>query len=644
MKVVHSWLKDYAGESLPSAEKVAELLTFHAFEIEEIEKVAREDVIDVKILPDRGSDCLSHRGIAREIASITGIPLVHDPFLSTERLPLFSDIEVAVADTHACSRFAAAFIDGIEVKNSPQWLQERLQALGQRSINNIVDATNYVMYALGQPLHAYDAEKFPQKDGKWHFDVRFAKEGEEVHLIAEGGKTEDRVVSLQGTELLIVDGSSDTPIGLAGVKGGSYAGVNGQTTKIIVEAAHFDPVVTRKTARRLGIVIDASKRFENNPSPEIIPHALREVAKLICEIAGGACKGSIDVDLEPSKPVSVRVTYAQVNALLGLSLAPEEMIDIVKRIGATVAVQDDAFVATAPFERTDLSIPEDYIEEIGRIHGYQDIVSVVPAAVPLAEVNKRQYYSEKIRQVLFDLGFSEVITSSFRKKDVIKLQNALASDKSYLRSNLQTNIDEALEKNAGLTDLLGTKDTRVFEIGTVFAKEDGYVHEHVSLCLGVRTKISSFVPADTKMLTSCIAELEEILGMDLQFQISGCTAECNLSTVLPKLAVPTVYEPVTVSNEIVYTPFSLYPAIVRDIALWVSAGVSVQEVEAVINEHAGSLRVRTTLFDEFTKEGRTSYAFRLVFQSTTRTLTDDEANKCMEVVYAAVAEKGWTVR
>jgi phenylalanyl-tRNA synthetase beta chain len=162
MKVVHEWLKEYVGPSIPSVEKLEELFMFHAFEVEGIEQVGVHEVIDLKILPDRASYCLSHRGIAREIASITGTPLVHDPLQSEVRLPSFDGIAVDIEDEHACTRFGAALVTGIEVKESPQWLKDRLAALGVRTINNIVDATNYVMFALGEPLHAYDATKFPQ--------------------------------------------------------------------------------------------------------------------------------------------------------------------------------------------------------------------------------------------------------------------------------------------------------------------------------------------------------------------------------------------------------------------------------------------------------------------------------------------------
>lgn len=644
MKVVHEWLKDYIGESIQSPAQIEELLTFHAFEVEGVERIGEHDVIEVKILPDRGSDCLSHRGIAREIASITGSPLVHDPLLSEDRLPLFDAVSVEIADTDACSRFGAALMTDIVVKESPEWLQERLIAMGQRPINNIVDATNYVMYALGQPLHAYDAEKFPQQDGKWQFKVRYSEKGEEISLIAEGGKKEDRIVTLQGTELLIVDGSSNTPIGLAGVKGGAYAGVDANTTKIIIEAAHFDPILTRKTARRLGIVIDASKRFENNPSPKLIPHALREIVQLIQDIAGGTCSGSIDVDHAKENDTVTRLSVKQANALLGLSLSSEEMSAILKRIGAEVTNAEGSFSIVAPWERSDLNIPEDYIEEIGRLYGYEHVVSVVPEPALLTEINARHYYSEKARKVLLGLGFSEVITSSFNKKDVVQLRNALASDKSYLRSSLAPHIDEVLAKNAGLADLLGAADTRVFEIGTVFTKKDAVVGEHISLCLGVRKKASGYVAADDAEIAKATDELERALGTKMQFVTAKAIAECNFTEVFSQLPAPTSYDEVAVAEEIVYKPFSLYPSITRDISLWVTEGTNAEEVQALIDAHAGELRVRTSLVDTFTKEGRTSFAFRLVFQSYDKTLTDEEINAIMDAVYAAVKEKGWEAR
>lgn len=644
MIVSYNWLKDYLGEDIPSADKIAELLTFHAFEIESVESVGEDKVIDIKILPDRGSDCLSHRGIAREIATLLNKPLVFDPLATLPSLPATDEIAVDIADAAACPRFTATLITGIEVKESPQWLKDRLKALGQRSINNIVDATNYVMYAIGQPLHAYDADKFPQVNGKWQFVVRPAKAGESVALLAEGTKTEDRNVELKGGELLIVDGSSDTPIGLAGVKGGRFAGVDQSTTQIIVESAHFHPTLTRTTARGLGIVIDASKRFENEPVRDLPPYAQAEIIKLITDIAGGEAAGFVDVYLEPKNPPTVSVKPERVNALLGLELSTSEMVALLERGGISVEEKGDELKCTGPWPRTDLKIEEDFIEEVGRVYGYDHVKSRVPEIVPLPELNARHYYSEQIRQVLLAQGFSEVITSSFRKKDEIQLLNALASDKSCLRSSLLKNLTEVLDKNSGFIDLLGMNDLRVFEIGTVFHKEGNTVTEHLSLTLGVRLKASGYSGKEDEVLEEILLNLKKELNHTINRTLEKGVMEINLTELLKDLPAPTAYEPVPAAAEISYRPFSLYPAVSRDIAMWVPEGTDAGQVEAILNEEAGELRVRTTHVDTFTKDGRTSLAFRLVFQSAEKTLTDEEVNTVMAKVYQKAQAEGWETR
>lgn len=644
MLVSYTWLKDYVGDSLPAPDEVVSLLTEHAFEVEGVEQVGDDTVIDVDVLPNRASDCLCHRGIARELASIIDTKLTHDPLVETPNLTDSTELAVAIADTKACPRFTASVIRSVTVGESPDWLKDRLVAIGQRPINNIVDATNYVMFALGQPLHAYDADLFPQSDGSWQFGVRYARAGESIDLIAESGTDEDRTVALDGNEVLVVDGSSDTPIGLAGVKGGRFAGVHGDTVNVIIEAAHFHPTITRKTARRLGIVIDASKRFENEPSRELPPYAQAAIVSLITDIAGGTYAGTTDVYEETKKNPTVTINPERVNALLGLSLSVEEMSDILVRIGCRVERDGAQLQATGPFERTDLQIEEDFIEEVGRIYGYEHVSAVVPEPVPLPEYNARHYYSENIRACLTSLGFSEVITSSFKKKDTVQLKNALASDKSCLRSNLTANIADALDRNASLTDLLGITDTRMFEIGTVFETSDDGIAEHVSVALGVRVRPSGYSGKEDTILTEALTALEGTLGVPLNAHVQKGIAEFDLTALLQQLPAPTAYDEVVVGKEITYQPFSSYPHITRDIALWVAEGTDPEDVAAVLNAHAGPLRVRTDLFDTFTKDERTSYAFRLVFQSHEKTLTDAEVNEFMNKVYEAVAEKGWEVR
>jgi phenylalanyl-tRNA synthetase beta chain len=645
MKVVHSWLKDYLGESLPPAIELENVFNFHAFEVEGIEEVEGETVIDVDVLPNRSSDCLCHRGVARELSSILNIPLQSDPLSSEPVLATTDKISISIENAEACPRFTAALISDIAVGESPEWLQKRLQALGVRSINNIVDATNYVMYALGEPMHAYDADLFAQVEGKWHFVIRNARAGETISLLAEGGKNEDRIVELTGSELLIVDGATDTPIGLAGVKGGRYAGVHKGTKHIIIEAAHFNPTTTRKTARRLGIVIDASKRFENEPSRALPPYAQAEIIKLITDIAGGAFVGWADEYKEVKSNPEVTVSVAQTNALLGLQLTPEEIKAILKRIGANVvSASATSLTVIGPFERTDLNISEDFIEEVGRIHGLSNIESVVPESKTVAAVNVRQFYTEAIRQQLLEHGFSEVITSSFTNKDTIQLQNALASDKSYLRSTLKKNITKVLDQNFAHCDLLDIPNVRVFEIGTVFDKAETSVSEHVALTIGVRTKGDGYNPKDDAILKNACETVEQVLNTKLVWDMEKGVAETNLSAVVNTLPVPVAYTVFVVNPPATYRPVSAYPAMSRDIALWVQEGELAHVIEMTLAKAAGELCVRLSLFDTFTKDGRTSYAFRLVFQSFERTLTDTEVNTHMDKIYAVAKDKEWEVR
>jgi len=645
MKVIHSWLKEYVGDALPEAAEVERLLTFHAFEVEQTEQIEGEDVIEVKVLPDRASDSLSHRGVARELGSILGVTLQYDPLRNNKELPTTTEASILVADQTACLRFTATIITGVEIKESPAWLQKRLRALGQRPINNIVDATNYIMFALGQPMHAYDADTLSKSGGAYQLGVRFARAGETVQLLPESGKTEERVVELIESDVVIVDGVTDVPVGLAGIKGGRYAELRPQTKTILIEAAHFNPTLIRKTARRLGVITDAAKRFENNPTPYLPQYAQAEIVDLITEIAGGTCVGMVDVSTSLPEPRPIKISVARVNALLGVHLTQNKIKEIIERIGAAVNVDaEENLLVVPPFERTDLVLEENFIEEVGRIYGLHNIISIPPTPVPLQAVNSKQYYSDAVRRILVEIGFSEVITSSFQKKGELQLLQALASDKSYVRSSLQKNITTVLDANFTHGDLLGMRDIRVFEIGTVFTKADEGIEEHLALALGVRSKGNGYHGKDDELLNAAIAVLEEVIGIGVVWQREKGVAELNLSAVCEGLPVPTAYEAYTKSSDTYYKSISPYPAIARDIAIWTDGTQSDVTIAACLTTAAGPLLVRHTLFDTFMKDGRTSYAFRLVFQATNRTLTDVEINTIMERVYQVALQQGWEVR
>lgn len=644
MLVSYNWLKDYLGEDLPAVDKVVDLLTVHSFEVESAQEKENDTIIDIKVLPDRAGDCLSHRGVARELATLLNKNLAFDPLNVTVHLPVSNQFKITITEDNLCTRFMVAHMTGVTVGPSPEWLVERLSAIGQRSINNIVDATNYVMYAVGQPLHAYDADFFTKtSDGKWHFLIRQAKTGESLPLLKDKNALDERNIILSGSELVIADGEKDLAIGLAGVKGGEYAGVSVNTKNIILEAAHFDATSVRQTARKHGIATDAVKRFENNPSKFLPPLALNNIIDLIKKIADGQLAGVFDMYPNPTKVTPVLVRTEKVNQVLGLSLESVEIKTILERLGATVEEVESGFLVTSPMERNDLLLEVNYIEEVGRIHGLSNIISIKPVSTILKSINANYFYSQKIRQILIDQGFSEVMTSSFRKQDEIQLQNALASDKEFLRSSLLPTLDEVLMQNAQNVDVLGLRDIRIFEIGNVFKKKEGRIEEKMMLAIGVQTKKTGHVPADDKIISTALETLQEN-GIVSGVVSSKGLCEIDLDTVIRDLPIPTKYEVIEIGKEVIYKPFSLYPAIVRDIALWVDASIKKEEVQIIIEDSVGPLWQRTTLFDEFPKDGRISYAFRLVFQSFDKTLTDAEVEPYMEAVYQAVKTAGFETR
>lgn len=640
MKVSRNWLQTFFDAPLPSAEVLAEALTFHSSEIEEVVTVGDDAVLDVKVLPDKSAWMLSHRGVAKELSTILELPMTNDPLLKASEMVPDTDTLTVVIDTPLCARYAAAHVKGVTVGQSPPWLVERLTAIGQRSINNVVDATNYVMFHTGQPLHAFDAGKLGTgARGEYAISVRPAVDGEHITTLTG----EEYTLTTQ--DLLIVDGTNNEPIGIAGVKGGKRAAVDASTTDIVIESANFDRVSVRKTSVRHKLRTDASTRYENGVVPELASIGLVEVVHMIRDIAGGTLVGYVDEFPSPRTVVPVVVPIGKINSVLGLTLSESEVATILNRFGYETMCVDGVFSVAPPYERDDLVIAEDVIEEIGRMHGLMHIPSAVPGVGQVADVSARFFYTEQIRDALLAFGFSEVYTSSFNKQDVVQLENALASDKGYLRSALRSHVDDALVRNVLNKDLLGLTRIALFEIGSVFTTEG----EHLALSFGVRTGVAYKAKTDDPLMKEAIATLTDILGTET-YHLKEGIAEINIDEAIADLPTPTSYASYSRVADAAYVPFSVYPFVSRDIALWTAESgaegkrVLSDEVCSVIEGVAGTLLVRTTLFDEFTKEGRTSYAFRLIFQSHERTLSDGEVNEIMEKIHTAMTENGWEVR
>jgi phenylalanyl-tRNA synthetase beta chain len=632
MKVSRQWLQNFFKDPLPDAEALADALTFHAFEIESVEG----DILDVKVTPNRGHDALSHRGIARELSAILNLPFnaEKDPFARPIDLSKKTDaVEVRIDDPELCRRYVAGYIQGVKVGPSPNWLRNSLESIGQKSINNIVDATNLVMFNIGQPLHAFDANKLKEENRKLKIEVRRAREGEKITTL------DNKEYQLQSSNLLIAAGNSDEPIGIAGVKGGIPASITEETTDIIIESANFDSVSVRKTAAALKLRTDASQRFEQALSPELAAYGMSQVVDLITAIAGGEVAGFVDEYPGPLPQKPVSVTLSGINGVLGTNYSDEEVCNAFERLGFAVSKGGSTYTVIPSFERLDIVIPEDLVEEVGRIIGYDKAEpKQLPALDRAPAVNKNFYWSERVREFLVGKGFSEIYTSVFAEEGERVVLNKVDGVKPYLRESLVPSMEESLEKNKRNAEMLGLPDVRLFEIGTVFAK-DG---ERLMLAVGVKGNKKS--PKPEAIVQEMLEEVGKAGPSELARPGLASSAEIDLQELIAQFPEPTEYEKLPLSEAERYQPFSKYPFIIRDVAFWAPADVNPAEIEKIIKEIAGALCTKSFLFDRFEKDGKVSLAYRLVFQSFERTLTEEEVNPNMNAVYTALKDKGFEIR
>ncbi|QQG37833.1 MAG: phenylalanine--tRNA ligase subunit beta [Candidatus Kaiserbacteria bacterium] len=603
MKISRNWLQNYFEAPLPSAEQLADALTFHAFEIESVEKVGSDDVLDVKVTPNRGHDCLSHRGIAAELSAILEIPLnaERDPLAKLPDLSQKTDaVKVLIDDTNLCKRFTAAYITGITVGPSPEWLVEALHAVGQKTINNVVDATNLVMFNTGQPLHAFDARRLTQKDG-YFLHVRSAKSGEKMLGL------DDKQYALTPSTLLIADGHTKEAVSIAGIKGGKPTGIDETTVDVILEAANWDGPMIRKTSQALKLRTDASDRFQQIISPELCAYGLRQTVDLVAAIAGGELHGFVDEYPAPQERKTVSVSLEKINKVLGTNLDASEVESVFRKLALTYRNKNGEYAIDVPFQRLDLNPPaggpEDLIEEVGRIVGYEKVPATpLPPFSKKPEINAHFYAAERVREDFVSKGYSEVYTSVFAEKGERAVLNKVGGERPYLRTTLVDGLREALERNARSRDLLGLKEVKLFEIGTVWKG-----------------------------------------GKELT--MVGSADSSGMKEALLQAMAAERYDDLPISQTERYQPFSKYPFIVRDISMWVpDTSNSFTEVISLFAAHSQGLLRHVELFDQFKKEGRVSYAFRLVLQSFEKTLTDEEANAVMDRVQKELAAKGFEIR
>jgi len=327
MKVSYNWLNEYLNGRAPTPEKVGELLTMHSMEIESMEKIENDTVMDAKTTPNLNHSCLCHRGIAREIGVISGIKVnkYSREFKDFKITGTEKKLEIKIADEKKCRRYIGRIIENIKAGESPKWLKEKLEVIGQRSINNIVDATNFVMNEIGQPMHAFDADKLV-KNGEILIEVKNCKNNDHITTL------DKREVDLDETVLAIT--SNDIPLAIAGIKGGTYAELEESTKNIVLESASFDPVLIRKTAQKLKIQTDASKRYENDYSPEMASEAMDILTKLIVEIAGTKdikVGEAIDVYPRRANKYKLGISAQEASDIIGVKITDKDIEDIFGR-------------------------------------------------------------------------------------------------------------------------------------------------------------------------------------------------------------------------------------------------------------------------------------------------------------------------
>ena len=628
--------------------------------------------LEVEVTPNRG-DCLSVLGVAREVAAVTGERVAEPPADYPEAgAPIADAASVEIADAALCSRYTCSLIRGVSVGPSPDWLRKSLEDAGHRSINNVVDVTNYVMLECGQPLHAFDLDQV--RDGR--IIVRPAAEGE-------------RFASLDGQEhalrppmLMIAD--PERAIGLAGVMGGANSEMTESTRNVLLESATFNAINTRRTANALKLRTDASLRFEKGLNPELAERALRRATRLILETAGGeAAQGVCDEFPGKSPAPRIPFSHAILRRLLGADFPEAQVRGALDALGFAVEdAADGAMTVTPPYWRTDVNIEEDVIEEVARIIGY-DVIEGAPleGAVPSAIPQPERALREEARDALVAFGLQETISHTLVSREDAALPDgreplAVHNPMSQEQSCLRTSLRPALLRGAALA-LRQTRAGGVFETGRVFipcpddlpderetaavvlavpreaphwergandanAPEWAGFYDAKGVAEGLLARFgvsASFERASDPMLhpgrSAAILVNGEPIGVVGELSADAVKA---FDLAAPKAAMMEIdlqrLAPHVPAMRSSFAPFSRYPSATRDIAPDLSVRVSAQAALDVIAAHP--LVVRATPFDLFEggalPEGVKSLTFNVEFQSPDRTLTAGEVNDAVAAI------------
>ena len=642
-----------------------------------------DTVLELELTPNR-SDCLNYRGVAYEVAALLGrdVKMEKQENIKASGRAV-SPVEVKI-ESELCTKYAAQVIKGVTIAESPLWLQYRLLAGGVRPINNVVDVTNYVMFELGQPLHAFDLDKVAQDT----IIVRQANEGEK-HVTLDGVER-----TLDSSMLVIAD--PEKVIGLAGVMGGENSEVDKGTKNIVLESAYFDPGTTRKTGKALGLFSEAQKRFEKGMIDQsMITNALLRAAELIAQIAGGEVVGApVEVAKQSVEPQVLALRHERVNAMLGTAITEGEMVDVLKRLGFGVSgfKVDGAHHVTVPTRRPDIVREVDLIEEVARIYGYDKIPTTLPGGkLQQGQLSEEQKLRRAVRELLIHAGLNEVITYSFTTPALLEkfalhedvryttqlgLLHPLSEERSVLRTHMLPSLVEIVQYNRNRKQ----HDLSLFEVGKVFLPnaDAAQLPTEVMQVAGIFTgafgargvgekgRAVDFYTVkgvletllDGLGITGITYERVEVAGMHPGrtagiFQgtqslgyVGGLHPEVEEANELP----PTYYFELNIANllqarqnsDVTIPSLPRFPESERDIAVLVDAEKEAGKMMHTIRTAAGELLESVRIFDFYqgpqVPAGKKSLAFSLVYRSPERTLTDEEVTAAHAKAVAALQE------
>jgi len=616
--------------------------------------------IELDLTPDR-SDALGHIGVARDLAALLNLKMNKPTVEVVEGSTATSSmVSVELDDPDACPRYAARIVKNVTIGESPAWMRQRLQAAGIRSINNVVDAANYVLMETGHPLHT--------------FDLRYI-EGEKI--VVRKAADKEKITTLDGKErelddsvLLICDGKK--PVAVAGIMGGENSEVKDDTTDLLLESAYFEPVVVRRGAKKLQLATDASHRFERGTDPNGIPYALDRLATLIIQLAGGELTAGI-VDAYPNviKPVEISFRAERCNAILGTQISSETMSTILNGLELVHSEADGIFQVKVPTFRPDITREIDIVEEIGRIHGYNNIP--LPQHFSIAnKTNKKtpDQMREKIIDHLAAVGFNQIYGNGllaveehpavFGDEEGLLLANPLSRDMASMRSSLLMGMAKVADYNINRRQA----DLRLFELGQVStldldsdtgARETSHLAIFISGELQSQQWSQDSVEVDVFHMKGMLSSIyQDLFGKALMFQsiehelfteaVGVFQGEekigvlGNLKTINQSLkSVAGVYAEVRISEKlglerkIQYQQVSIYPAVERDLSILIDSHIAYEKIDETIQKYAGKSLVYSRLYDIYEGKsiasGKKSLTFRLVFQNNKRTLTEKEIDK-----------------